>query len=75
MASLLGLSMPVELPGRFVRLPGSDCRTTADGLAADCTVDKGRVLAVADAALLDDAPDSEHARAAMLDRLVTKATR
>ena len=81
-ASVLGATIPVDLPGRFaVAAGGRGCRLEAGGLAALCRVGRGQVLALADAALLDEgdpaAPAERDARAAALDRLldVTAAAR
>lgn len=64
--------LPVNLPGRF-RLTqdagqrsrmgkagegNAKCRLEAEGILADCVSGKGRVLAVADAALLENQPES-----------------
>ncbi len=59
---VFGTELPIDLPGRLVLRPptsaGGSCRLAAGGLAADCAVGQGRVLVVADAALLDArAPD------------------
>ena len=43
--------IPVNLPGAFV--PQAGCTVEADGVLARCAIGRGRVLAVADAALLD----------------------
>jgi hypothetical protein len=43
--------IPVNLPGRFVS--EGKCQVDSEGLLARCAIGKGRVLAVADAALLD----------------------
>jgi hypothetical protein len=63
--------VPVNLPGRF-RLSGmnedgpgmgkggetvSRCQVEAEGLLADCTSGKGRILALSDAALLENPED------------------
>jgi hypothetical protein len=51
--------LPVNLPGRF-RISGmtgetvARCRIEAEGLLADCTSGKGRILALADAAVLEN---------------------
>ena len=62
-----GMAMPVNLPGRFVALPGgradSTCRRFADGLAVECRVGRGRVLGIADAALFEQSPDPAGASA------------
>lgn len=52
-----GIEFPVDLAGRFEAREGSadtECSISARGLIADCRVGEGRVLLVADAALLDD---------------------
>ena len=75
MADWNGALLPVNLPGRFVLTdPSGKCRLLADGLGARCTVGKGRVLALADAALLDGASaQAAKDRAAMLDQLLIAA--
>lgn len=58
-ATVAGKDVPVDLPGRFAAIgenPG--CRIEDAGLLADCVIGKGHVLAVADAAMLDDSADS-----------------
>lgn len=51
---LLGHAIPVNLAGEFERLPGTGtCRIEGGGLLARCKVGKGRVTALADAALLE----------------------
>lgn len=70
--TLYDLPFPVNLPGRFVATGGGvSCRIKAAGLAARCLVGKGQVVAVADAALLEDIPpDGAESRSATLDRLL-----
>ena len=47
-------SIPVNLAGRFAVTGGEgDCAVEAEGVLARCTVGEGRVLVLADAALLD----------------------
>lgn len=67
--------VPVNLPGRF-RVLGKagdvvgKCRIEAAGLLARCTSGKGRVLALADAALLENprnSADLQHRRAILAD--------
>ncbi len=53
------LEFPVNLPGRFVPAQQSACTVEAGGLVADCSIGKGRVLAIADAALFDSERDSD----------------
>ena len=53
--ALAGGAVPVNLAGRFVRMrPGGNCALEGEGLLADCEIGTGRVLALADAALLED---------------------
>lgn len=52
--------LPVNLPGHFVLSPGGGegrCALAEGGLVASCSIGRGRVLAVADAALFETAPD------------------
>lgn len=52
--SLREISLPVNLPGRLLVAPGSrHCAVLGEGLLADCRLGKGRVLIVADAAMLE----------------------
>ncbi len=69
-----GTQVPVALPGRFVRQEGgvAECAIEGDGLIARCTRGAGRVVLVADAALLDLAGPHPGAEAA-LERLVERA--
>ena len=69
-AEVMDLTMPVNLPGRFALTAPGSCHLWGDGLAASCTVGKGRVVALADAALLErDDPGGGRAAAfsALLD--------
>jgi hypothetical protein len=50
---VLGLTTPVNLPGRFATRGQANCRLWADGLAVTCVIGKGRVVALADAAVLE----------------------
>ncbi len=50
---VLGVATPVNLPGRFAARGQANCRLWADGLAATCAIGKGRVVALADAAVLE----------------------
>ncbi len=52
-----GAAVPVALPGRFALIPGSGCALEAHGLLAKCRIGKGRVVALADAALLEERED------------------
>lgn len=52
-----GITVAIDKAGSFAVLSTSTCRVLADGLAARCRIGKGEVLAVADAALLDEPED------------------
>ena len=71
---LYGDSFPVNLPGRFVAAKGEGaCTLAAGGLAAECRIGKGRVLAVADAALFETGDEgAEAARRAVLGHLLDR---
>lgn len=67
---VMDLPVPVNLPGHFAIADQQACRLWGGGLAASCAVGKGRVVALADAALLEreDADDSRaRALSAMLE--------
>ena len=66
--------IPVDLPGGWRLTGGTDCSLLGGGLVADCRIGQGRVLAIADAALLDRRDgNSVHAAAlaSLLDRAFT----
>ena len=67
---VLGVATPVNLPGRFAIAHSGSCRSWAEGVAVTCRVGKGRVVALADAAVLDRSdPSGQRARsfAGLLD--------
>ena len=67
---VMGLNVPTVLPGRFATRGQGNCRLWGDGLAVTCAIGKGRIFALADAALLErDDPGSAgaHAFSALLD--------
>lgn len=70
-----GVAVPVNLPGRFAVMTGGRadavCRIEAEALLAVCRVGRGRVLAIADAALFERADDP--VRRAALDALLARA--
>lgn len=74
-ADMLGMAAPVDLPGRFAAADGAGaCVILSSGLVARCAVGRGRIVAVSDAALLDDGEgDDDAARAGVLSRLLTEA--
>lgn len=66
-----GTAIPVDLPGKLVLAQSSGkCAVLADGIAARCTIGRGRVVVLADAVLLEDrsADDARHRDA--LERLI-----
>ncbi len=69
-----GGAMPVNLPGKLSLGPGPrHCQPEADGLLAYCTVEKGRALIVADAAMLEsEGGETADSRYEMLDRLLDR---
>jgi hypothetical protein len=50
---VMGLKTPVNLPGHFVTEGQTTCQLWGEGLAVSCRIGKGRVVALADAALLE----------------------
>ena len=73
-----GVAVAVNLPGRFAEAPGgrqdAACRIEAEALLADCRIGRGRVIAIADAALFEpvDDPAAEAIRRTALDALLTR---
>ncbi len=61
----LGIEVPVNLPGRLLVSDPAHCRSWGDGnILATCRIGKGRVMVLADAAVLErDDPDSQRVRA------------
>lgn len=74
---LFGATLPVNLPGGFTVVSASaGCSVEADGVAAQCRIGKGRVLAIADAALLEEgSPEDRRQRGVVLDRLLARLGR
>ena len=74
-----GIAVPVNLPGRFVIVTGgrndSACRLGAQALVAECKVGRGKVVALADAALFEPPRDatSEAERRTALGSLLSRA--
>lgn len=67
---VMGVMVPVNLPGHFTTHGQANCRLWGEGLAVTCAIGRGRVVALADAAVLErDDPDGSRARAftALLD--------
>lgn len=62
------VAVPVRLAGRFVAAQSgedAECAFAGEGLLADCSVGEGRVLLLADAAILDTESDDANRRAAV----------
>lgn len=71
-----GMAVPVNLAGRFRKAADAPCSLAASGILARCRIGKGRVLVLADAALLDDpAGDAAASRREALGQLLTLAFR
>lgn len=68
---VMGVAVPVVLTGSL-RPTGQNCRLWGDGVAASCGIGKGRVIVLADAAVLERA-DPDGARASTFDWLLTSA--
>lgn len=67
---VMGVEVPTVLAGRFATRGQGNCRLWGNGLAVSCAIGKGRVIALADAALLerdDPGEGGSHAFSAMLD--------
>ncbi len=69
---VMGVEVPVNLPGHFVTEGQGNCRLWSDGLAVTCAIGKGRVVALADAAVLEP-EDPGGARAKALTWLLDAA--
>lgn len=72
-AEAFGEALPVNLPGRFALFGGNPgCDLSGDGLGALCRIGRGRVLALADAALLESGGDplADARRSAALEGLL-----
>jgi hypothetical protein len=75
-ATVFGAAIPLDLAGHFVLLPPGKaagmCTLHAQGVAAECAIGKGKVLVLADAALLDGQV-ADGQREAALSRLAAQA--
>ncbi len=65
----MDMTLPVNLAGHFTATAGSTCRLWGDGLIATCTIVQGRLVAVADAALLERDDPAGLRRSAMIKLL------
>ena len=71
-AQLGGAALPVDLAGSFVTVAGGEqaaCELMGDGLLAQCEIGQGRVVLLADAALVDTEHDTPERRAALANLL------
>lgn len=63
-AEVMGANVPVNLPGHFATRGQNNCRLWGQGMAVTCAVGQGRVVALADAAVLErDDPDGTREKA------------
>jgi hypothetical protein len=61
---VMGQAVPVNLPGHFATRGQDNCRLWGNGLVVTCAIGRGRVVALADAAVLEaEDPDGRRARA------------
>lgn len=75
---LAGVNLPVDLPGQLALIPTAPdaparCELLVQGVAAHCEIGRGRVLLVADAALLARHVAGPRAHSRALSGLMTKA--
>jgi hypothetical protein len=71
-----GYALPVNLPGQFrISKWSRQCKLIADGLIAQCRIGRGAVLAIADAAVLEDHGEGQQApqRLIAFHALITQA--
>lgn len=69
-----GTPIPVALAGRFAAASGAPCELGEGAVLAQCRIGRGRVVAFADAALLDDPAEGDvDARKAALGKLLALA--
>ena len=70
------ITMPMQLSGSFTALSAGSCTIEDQGLIASCAVGKGRILAVADAALLErDAGTASESQSRALTWLLDRLSR
>lgn len=62
--AVMGVAIPANLAGHFATQGQANCKLWGEGLVVTCTIGKGRVVALADAAVLErDDAGSQHAKA------------
>ena len=69
---LMGVAVPTNLAGHFATRGQANCMLWGDGLSVSCAIGKGRVIAVADAAVLED-KDPRGTRRKALEMLLDSA--
>lgn len=62
---VMGVELPVNLPGQLATRGQGNCRLWGEGLAATCAIGRGRVVVLADAALLERDDPSRQGRKAL----------
>jgi hypothetical protein len=72
-AEVMEVAVPVNLPGRFRTKGQANCRLWSEGLAVTCKLGKGRLVALADAAVLEPG-DADGARRNAFAWLLEAAT-
>lgn len=61
---VMGVTIPANLPGHWTTRGQSNCKLWGDGLVVTCAIGKGRLVALADAAVLErDDPDGARSKA------------
>ena len=72
--AVLGVQIPVNLPGTLaISADAKGCASLGDGLVAQCRIGAGKVLVIADAAVLEaDSEPDVASRRAVLERLLTQ---
>ena len=70
--AVLGTQVPVKIPGRLSIIDPAHCRSWGEGVAATCAIGKGRILVLADAAILER-EDTDGTRANAFRQLLAAA--
>ncbi len=64
-ADVMGIAVPTDRAGSFTTRGQKNCELWGEGLAATCAIGEGRVVAVADAAVLKAADPGDKRRKAL----------
>ena len=70
-----GIPIPVSLSGRWSQAENGSCELAGEGAIATCAIGEGRVLILADAAVLEEAPVEDPTRQKALVALTGRAFR